>query len=148
MCFSGPRQNLNHTSVCRAFFSWQSLQKAHYREVARPSTQNARPSRVLDAEQGARETLPLIYCLKTLHGVQPLDWQLTLAEELIVWFVYQWSFEWKRESNKMSTGALSDWFLAWPVTLNVYASRFVGADQAGANFNLVCLQNLSNNVWI
>lgn len=92
--------------------------------------------------------LPLIYCLKTLHGTQPRDWQLTLGEELIVWFVYQWSFEWKWESNKMSSSAQGDWLIGWPVTPNVYTSRFVGANQAGVNYSLVCLQNLSNIVWI
>lgn len=119
-----------------------------WRHIARPFALNARPSRVSDAKQSSREILPLIYCLKTLHGTQPRDWQFTLAEELIVWFVYQWSFEWKRESNKMSTSAPGDWLIGWPVTPNVYTSRFVGANQAGVNFSLVCLQNLSNIVWI
>lgn len=118
-------------------------------QTGRPSAFYARPSRVFDAKQSSREILlPLIYCLKTLHGTQPRDWQFTLAEELIVWFVYQWSFEWKRESNKMSTSAPGDWLSGWPVTPNVYTSRFVGANQAGVNFSLVCLQNLSNIVWI
>lgn len=140
-------QNVFEVQARQTLLSWAvKKHKATYRA---PLLSYARPSRVFDAKQSSREILwPLIYCLKTLHGTQPRDWQFTLAEELIVWFVYQWSFEWKRESNKMSPSVPGDWLIGWPVTPNVYTSRFAGANQAGVNFSLVCLQNLSNIVWI
>lgn len=46
--------------------------------------------------------------------------------------MYQWSFEWKGESNKMSTMAGADWSTCWPVISYVCTSRPLGASQAGA----------------
>lgn len=100
-----------------------------------------------DIKQSSREKLSLIYCLNTSHRAQGRDWQIYQRHDLIVWFLYQWCLEWKRERTKMSARSRVDWLTLWPVILDVRLRRPIGASQAGAyRRSGFSLQKLSNIV--